>query len=190
MPQQARVSSLEAIESFRSQLIVYLSQARPALEEVGSDVIRCRSWLENEQRIFWENQLRLRKKKLEEAQAALFSARLGILRRESGVELMQVQRAKRAVEEAEAKLRLLKKWYREFESLVQPPVKQVEKLQTVFAHDMVAALAYLSQTINTLAAYAEVHAPVEMGGASAPQSGDALNTASEGPKAGEKGVQT
>ncbi len=191
MPQQARVSSLEAIESFRSQLIVYLSQARPALEEVASDVLRCRIWLETDQRLYWENQLRLRQKKLEEAQAALFSARLGILRRESGIELMAVQRAKRAVEEAETKLRALKKWHREFDSLVQPPVKQMEKLQTIFAHDMVQAVAYLSQTISNLAAYAEMHAPSETGASSAaqPNAGSGLQTGSAAPNQGGKGTE-
>ncbi len=163
MPQQARVTSLEAIEAFRSQLIVYLSQARPALEEVSSDALRCRSWLETDQRLYWDNQLRLRLKKLEAAQAELFSARLSNLRRENAVQLMAVQRAKRAVEEAEMKLRLLKRWTREFDSLVQPPLKQMEKLQTIFFHDMVLAVASLTQTINTLAAYAEVQPPAAEG---------------------------
>ena len=34
MPQRAHVTSLSAIEAFRANLIVYLSKARPTLEEV------------------------------------------------------------------------------------------------------------------------------------------------------------
>ena len=45
MPQKAEVRSLDAIEVFRSSLIVYLSQARPALEEVSAQVLRIRLWL-------------------------------------------------------------------------------------------------------------------------------------------------
>ena len=37
MPQKAHVTSLDALEAFRSDLIVYLSQARPALDEIGAD---------------------------------------------------------------------------------------------------------------------------------------------------------
>ena len=159
MPQQAHVSSLDAIESFRSSLIVYLSQARPALEEVSAEVVRTRLWLENDQRGYWENQLRRRTKELDEAQQALFSARLSGLRRESPLDQMAVHRAKRAVEEAVDKLRVIKRWRRDFDGRVQPLLKQMEKLQTVFSQDMVHAVAYLTEMLNLLAAYAEVHAP-------------------------------
>jgi hypothetical protein len=159
MADHARVSSVDALESFRSHLLVYVSQARPSLEEVSSEVVRTRVWLENDQRIHWENQMRRRTKVLEEAQQALFSARIGNLRTESSMEQLLVQRAKRAVEEADAKLRVVKKWNREFEGRVQPLVKQMEKLHTVLTNDMVKAIATLTQTIATLSAYAEIKAP-------------------------------
>ncbi len=163
MPEKAQVRSIDVLDGFRSNLIVYLSQARPALDEVSADVVRMRIWLESDQRTYWENQVRLRTKKLEQAQQALFSSRLGVLRRETAAEQMAVHRAKRALEEAETKLRVIKRWTREFEARVQPLVKQMEKLHTVFSNDMVKAVASLTQTIDTLAAYAELHAPVEQG---------------------------
>jgi hypothetical protein len=72
---------------------------------------------------------------------------------------MALQRAKRALEEGDAKLRTLKRWTMEYDSRVQPLVKQMEKLHTVLTQDMVLAVAFLTQAINTLAAYAEVRAP-------------------------------
>src|SRR5215831_3479332 len=143
MAQQARISSFEALDLFRSRLIVYLSQARPALEEVSADALRTRLWLENEQRSHWENQMRRRTKELEQAQQALFSSRLGMLRKETAAEQMAVHRAKTAVVQADEKLRTIKKWDREFEARVQPLVKQTEKLHTVLSNDMVQAVAYL-----------------------------------------------
>jgi hypothetical protein len=159
MPQRAKVTSVDALESFRSALIIYVSKARPTLEEVTADALRTRLWLENEQRTHWEAQMKRRAKELEQAQSALFSARLGNLRDESAAEQLAVHRAKRSVEEAETKLRLLRQWTREFDSRVQPLVKQMEKLHTILAHDMIQAVAYLTQTLNTLAAYAEIAAP-------------------------------
>jgi hypothetical protein len=159
MPQKARVTSLEALEAFRANLIVYLSQARPALDEVSADVMRARAWLEDEQRLHWENQMRRRTKELEQAQQALFSARLGVLRKETSAEQFAVHRAKAAVTQADEKLRVIKRWSRDFEGRVQPLVKQTEKLHTVFSNDMVQAIAYLTQVIRTLAAYAEIKAP-------------------------------
>ncbi len=161
MPQKAHVSSIDALESFRSNLIVYLSQARPALDEVSAEVVRTRAWLEGDQRLHWENQMRRRTKDLEQAQQALFSARLGVLQRETAAEQFAVHRAKAAIVEAELKVRTLKKWNREFEGRVQPLVKQMEKLHTVLSTDMVQAVAYLTQAISTLAAYAETKSPAQ-----------------------------
>src|SRR5512138_839439 len=109
MSQQAKVTSLEAIEAFRSKLIVYLGQARAALEEVGSDITRTRVWLETEQQTTWEKELRRRGRALEEAQQALFSARISNLRQESSFQQFAVHKAKHAFQEAEEKLRVIKR---------------------------------------------------------------------------------
>ena len=168
MPERAQVRSIDALEAFRSNLIVYLSKARPTLEEVSSDVQRMRGWLENEQRAHWENEVRRRSRALEEAQAALFSSRISRLSEASAAEQMAVQRTKRALDEAEGKLRVLKQWNRAFDNRVDPLVKQMEKLHTVLAHDMVHAVAFLAQAINTLDAYAEVAPPTAVPGAAQP----------------------
>ena len=170
MPERAHVTSVDALESFRASLIVYLTKARSTLEEVSTDVQRMRSWLENNQRMYWENELRRRSRDLQEAQQALFSSRLSQLREASAAEQMAVQRAKRALDEAEGRLRVVKQWNRVFDNRVDPLVKQMEKLHTVLAHDMVQAVAFLTQVIRTLDAYAEV-APPE-GAPGAAQTGD------------------
>jgi hypothetical protein len=167
MPQKAHVTSLDALEAFRSNLIVYLSQARPSLDEISAEVMRTRMWLQNEQRLHWENQMRKRTKDLEQAQQALFSARIGALRKETGLEQMAVHRAKAALTAADEKLRTLKRWDREFDGRVQPLVKQMEKLHTVLSNDMVKAVMFLTQAIGTLAAYAEKGQPVQSPGLSA-----------------------
>jgi hypothetical protein len=159
MADRAHVTSVDAIEAFRASLIVYVSQARPTLEEVTADVVRARAWLENDQRLHWENQIRRRRKELEEAQQALFSARISNLRQESSAEQMAVHRARRALDEADTKLRLVKRWAREFDGRVQPLVKQMEKLHTVLANDMTKAIAFLAQAIGTLTAYADKTPP-------------------------------
>ncbi len=155
MPQIAKVTSVEAIEAFRANLIVYVSKARPTIEEVSADVLRAKSWIENDQRTHWENTVRKRTRDLHEAQEALFSARISNLRKETAAEQMAFHRARRALDEAETRLRVLKKWGRDFDGYVGPLVKQTEKLHTVLANDMVKAIAYLAEIIKTLAAYSE-----------------------------------
>ena len=156
MSEQAHVTSVDALESFRSNLIVYLSKARPALEEVSADVMRTRAWLEDEQRTHWEGEARRRYRAWQEAQQALFSARLSSFRDETSAELMMVQRTKRAFQEGEEKLKVIKKWARDFDNRVEPLLKQTEKLQTVLAHDMGKAIAELTQAIKALHAYAGI----------------------------------
>ena len=168
MPDRAHVTSVDALESFRANLIVYLSKARPTIEEVSSAVQRTRGWLDNEQRAHWEGELRRRSRALEEAQRALFSSKLSSFRETSATEQMAVQRTKHAVEEAEGKLRVLKQWSRVFDNRVDPLVKQMEKLHTVLAHDMVQAVAFLAQAVNTLDAYAEVAPPTSIPGSTQP----------------------
>ena len=164
MPERANVTSVEAIELFRSQLIVYLTKARPTVEEASAEVVRTRSWLETEQRVHWEKEMRRRAKTLEQAEQELFSSRISSLKDESSLQQLAVQRAKRALEEADGKLRVVKRWAREFDNRIQPLLKQIEKLHTVLSHDMVKGVASLTQTVNTLAAYAEVgQAPASSG---------------------------
>jgi chromosome segregation ATPase len=168
MSQKAVVTSLEAIEDFRSNLVLYLSKARPALEEASAEVFRVRSWIQNEQRTFWESQVRRRAKELEEAQQALFGARISFLQGESSAEVMGVQKAKRALEEANNKLRIVKQWSRDYDNRIQPLAKQMEKLQTVLAHDMALAVASLTETLKSLDAYARIPPPgLAMGSSSA-----------------------
>jgi hypothetical protein len=153
MAQQAQITSVEAIESFRASLVVYLSQMRPLLEEISREAVQTRLWVQNDRRRFWELELRRRLRKLEEARQELFNAKLSILQEASSLHYMAVQRAQRAVEEAERKMAVIKKWNLELEDRAAPMAKQVEQLHGFLIMDMGRAVAYLDQVLNALAAY-------------------------------------
>ncbi len=156
MAQGANITSVDAISAFRAALIVFLSKARPLLEETSGEIIRMRQWLENDQRRYWENQMRLRGRKLEEARAELFNATLSKLQDASALQVMAVQRAERSMRECESKLNVVKKWSRELESRTEPLVKQTGQLQTYLTTDMPRAIAFLDQVIQALEAYVEL----------------------------------
>jgi hypothetical protein len=167
MSQRAHVTSVEAIEEFRSSLIVYVSKARPALEEVSDEALRVRLWLENDQRTRWEAEVRRRTRTLEQAQQALFSAGISNLRDASDGERMAVLRARRALEEAEGKLKVVKQWSREFQNRAEPLTRQLDKLHTLLSNDLLKAGAFLANVIKALDAYADV-APPDMSGTPSP----------------------
>ena len=150
---EAKITSIDAIEAFRANLVVYVGKAAPALDEIGEVVRRMRAWLQDEQRMHWEGEIRHRRKTLEQAQAALLSARLSALREGITTEQMAVNRAKRLVEEAEEKLRRVKLWSREFDTMVAPSLKKLESLRSILSNDTPQAVAYLARTVRTLDAY-------------------------------------
>ena len=159
MPGQAKITSVEAIELFRAALIVFTSQARPALEEVSGEGVRTRLWLENDQRRFWENERRARSKKLEQAQQELWTARLSQFQDSTSLQIMAVHRAQQTVRDAEEKLAALKKWGRELENRSAPLLKEVEQLHSFLTAEMPKAVAYLAQVVRALDAYTDAGAP-------------------------------
>src|SRR5579862_8277846 len=163
MADRAQITSFEAIEAFRSDLINYLSKARPALEEVSNEVLRAKQWMQNDQRRLWEGEMKARSKKLERAKSELFSVSMSKIQEVSAAQQLMVQRCKQAVEEAQQKLAMLKKWDREIDNRSEPLVKQVDQFQSFVATEMPRAVAYLTEAIKTLEAYADV----KMGGGTA-----------------------
>ena len=170
MAERSHVTSVEAIEAFRANLIVYLSKARPAVEEVSNEVMRTRFWIENDQRNRWMHELKLRTRALEEAQQELLTARISKMHEATAAKEMAVRRAMQALREAQEKVALTKKWGRELENLAQPLVKQVEALHSFLASDMGKAVAHLAQVIKALEAYTDVAPP--SGGSSSPAQTD------------------
>ena len=159
VPERAKVSSIEALESFRTNLIIYLEKATGALDEVSDDFLRTRLWLQNDRRIHWEREVRRRTRELEEKQQELFSGRLAGLKDATQVQEMAVARAKRALGEAEDRLNRVKQWNRQYESRVRPLAKDVDRLRDVLAGHMGKAVAYLTQVTRTLDAYADLTPP-------------------------------
>ncbi len=159
MAERAHVESSEAIEAFRASLLVYASKARPIVNDAADEVSRTRQWLQAEQRAHLENQVRLRRRKLEQAQQELFSAEAANLREPAAAQRAAVQRAKHLVEEAEDKLKRLKQWSREFDNRVAPLVKQLEQLRTLLDSRVPKASAHLAEVVKILDAYAGVASP-------------------------------
>ena len=159
MSEQAKVTSLDALESFRANLIIFMTTAHRCVDEAGDEVRKTRQWLQGEQRMYWEGEARKRKRTLEQAEADLYSARLSGLKDRTTVQEEAVRKGKRAMAEAEDKLRALKKWNRDFDHHADPLVKRLDGLRYFLDHDMPKALAYLVQAQRTLEAYADASAP-------------------------------
>ena len=164
MATQAKITSLEALETFRAALIVFLTKARRSMDEVGDEIRRTRQWLEHDRRQYWGGELRRRKRTLDQAQQELFSARLSEFM-EATTRQLAVRKAKLALSEAEEKLRAVKLWTQKYDNTVEPLAKGLEGLRYHIEHDMPGAVAFLAQAQKILETYA---APSPSGEAPAP----------------------
>jgi hypothetical protein len=147
-------------------LVVYLAAMRPALEEITSEVMRTRMWLQDDRRRFWDQQFRVCSRKLEDARQELFTASMSTLGEGNSLQQMAMQRALRNLRAVEEKLSVLKKWDRELDDRSGPPVKQIEQLHGFLTVEMGKAVAYLDQVLTALEAYKSVAPPRPESGAS------------------------
>jgi hypothetical protein len=154
MVDKAHLSSVEALDSFRNRLILYLEKATNVLDEVSSEVRGTLAWLENQQKPYWEHQVKRRARALEEAQHEIFGARLSQFRESNDAQQMAVHRAKRALRDAEEKLRRVKIWCRRYQSDVEPLGREVEKFRAVLVQDLKKGAAHLERILRTLDGYA------------------------------------
>lgn len=158
MPDRAKVTSLEAIESFRAKLIIYRDKAGRVLDEVSDEVTRTRLWLEGDRVAHWQNQIRLRHRELEQRQQELFTAQLSGLLEASQVQQAAVQKARQSLRDAESRLQLVKQWNRQYDQRVEPLGRQVEKFRHNLGNDLGRAVAWMNELLKTLAEYTELSA--------------------------------
>ena len=185
MSPRANITSVEAIQEFRTNVLIFLSKARPALEEASGEVRRVRLWLETDRRPYWLQQFARRSEQLQEAEANLFSAKLSRVSQASAAQQAAVQKARNAAGEAEDKLKSIKRWQREYETRTDPLLKQLEKLDNLLALDVPNAVAYLNEVIDTLQKYSGMIAPT--GSTETPPPPSGLDTSEAAvPGAGEE----
>lgn len=159
MAEQAKVTSVEALEQFRSALIVFLTDSHRCVDEAGDAIRQTRQWISHDQRTHWEAQRRRWQQRLDQATQELMSARLSALRESTTMQENAVRKAKAALEAAEDKLRVLKQWSRTFDNAVDPLMKGLESLRSLLDHEMPKGISYLLQAQQTLEAYAEKSSP-------------------------------
>jgi len=155
MSEKANVSSIDALEAFRADLIRFIEKARVALEDAEGEVRRTRNWLDGDRTIHWKRRLKQCAKQLEQAEAELYNAR--IVRPEESHSFLRiaVAKAKRGVEEAEEKLRVLKHWRTHYDNLTTPLVRRLSPAFFLVSRHLPDGVHMLDESIKALQAYAE-----------------------------------
>jgi hypothetical protein len=155
MSDQARVTSVDALEAFRADLLQYVEKARVALEDAEGEVRRTRTWLDVDRTGYWSGQFKQRTKQLEQAEAELYNVTLTSPRESHAFQKMAVLKARRRLEEAEEKLRILKHWRQTFDNRATPLLRQLDPMFFIVGKLLPKGVHSLGESIKALQAYAE-----------------------------------
>ena len=155
MSDQARISSIDALEAFRADLIHYVEKARVALEDAEGEVRRTRTWLDVDRTNHWKAQLKKRTTKLEQAEAELYNVTLTSPGESHAFQKMAVVKARRSLEEAEAKVLILRQWRQKFDNRATPLLRQLDPMFFLVGRKLPEGIHALGESIKALQAYAE-----------------------------------
>lgn len=178
---KARVDSLEVFKTFRAALIKFGETSMSALAEAESEVHRTLVWLETEQLLFWQTEIRKRHEWVEKCKEAyrqktIFKDAAG--RRSSGFdERKALEKAKRALEEAEEKLANTRKYVRLLQRELQNFTGSMQRFATDVSSCIPVAAAKLEKMRQQLEDYVNLHAPSEAT-STAPTSDDSMSRGS------------
>src|SRR5688572_9771054 len=151
MAEGARVTSIDALREFKAALADFAEQAGLALSEAQSDVQRTIWWISNDRHAHWQREIRKRTDKLNQAKAELFKKQLesNDTRTSAVVERKNVTKAQAALNEAEEKLRCVKKWSFALERELMLFRAGCGQVSGAVAGELPAAIGRMDKMINS-----------------------------------------
>jgi len=150
----AHVSSIDALESFRSSLILYLTRSRAVLDDVTQEIVRARIWLETDRQVHWKRQIRLRTAAVSQAEAELVTARLS---GDAGVIVDRrraLAKARDALRQAEESRDRVRRWLQRYATDVEARGVSPRRLQQILSHDGSRAANFIETAATILRDYA------------------------------------
>ncbi len=156
MSSQASVGSIEALKDFRAALALYGEDTLSALGAVDAEVRRTIHWLHDDRPYYWQNQIKRRREAVSTAKAELFRRKLQKTADNTPAMTEQkenLRRAEAALQDAERRLTLVRKWQPVFQQAVLEYKASVRRIKDLSAGDVPRALNLLSRLIDTLEAY-------------------------------------
>jgi len=161
MSQFARISSLDALREFKASIADFAEQAGLALSESQADVQRTIWWIQNDRNSHWQREIKKRAEKVVQAKAELFKKQLADndARTSAILERKNLAKAQHALEEAEEKLKRVKKWSQALERELMLFKAGCGQVSGAVAGDLPTAIGRFDKMIQSLEAYVSLAAP-------------------------------
>jgi hypothetical protein len=159
---EAKVESIEAIANFKRALFKFAESANAALTDAEADMVGVHRWLDHEQRVYWQNNVRKATELVSRCEDALRQKRVfkdSSGRTPSAVdEEKALAKAKRMKEHAEDRLENVKRYAPRLAREIMLYKGQVQRFATFVASDIPAAAAKLDKMVDALEAYVNLAA--------------------------------
>lgn len=191
----ARVDSLPALMQFRASLIKFAEVAALSVEEVGMDLQRVETWIQQDRKHYWAVELRTSTEQHTQAKLAL-SGRQIFERAVQGVptscmdERKALKKAEARLAEVQRRVGLLKSWTIKVDRQRNEYRSRVKGLAGAIQADIPKAIAALDRMVISLEAYlalAPPSTPVDTTLQSQDKEGVLWAEGQAGPDAGEQG---
>lgn len=159
MANAANVRSLEAIQQFRVALLRFQEDATASLAGLRQEMDRVLQWLQHDRPHFWQSQIRRCHDNVDHARTALARCRLRSAAGDRPTcidEQIALQKAKRALEAAHAKLEVVKRWSVKMQQKADEYRSRLGKLEQMLQQDIPKMLALIENMISAIERYAAV----------------------------------
>jgi exonuclease VII large subunit len=160
----ANVRSIDALKDFRNQLIAFRDSGSQVLAAVQVEIRRTLDWLSHDQAKYWQQEIRHREERVNEAKMELSRAMMS--KNASGEpppcteQKVALAKAKQRLAEAEDKLDRVKHWVQVLQQEVEDFRGPSQTLASRLDAGLPKAVVWLDQAIASLEAYVGM-APVE-----------------------------
>ncbi|MGE3108331.1 MAG: hypothetical protein AB7G11_16380 [Phycisphaerales bacterium] len=180
MSGSANITSIAVLREFRLALGKYRAEAAAALIEAESELSRTLVWLKHDRLPYWTHELRRRQELLTRAKSEMYRSvvasdtdgRAGVDQKKT------LERAKRMLAEAEAKMQSVRRWLRILDHEAVLYHGEVQGLSGFLDTDLSQAEARLERMSANLEEYARLRAPGgdPAGAASEDEAGGSTNS--------------
>ena len=162
MTHAANLTSTDALGELQAALIQFDARVRDAIVQLDLASRRPLEWLEHDRSQYWPREGRKAADAVSEAKVALARAQATIdphEHRSCYEERKQLEKAKRCLELAEAKITAVRRWKLELRKEIEEFEVQSAKLQQFLEGDLPKALAALSRMAGALDRYVQPGGP-------------------------------
>jgi hypothetical protein len=171
---RANIDSPEVIKDFRHRLIKFDEVARQAVAGSQNDVFRIAHWISHEQTSYWGGELRRREEQFLVAKIKYAQAKdpNSPYQKESSVDdKVEMEKCRRRRDEAEVKLKAVKKWTAQLERMCAEKLATVRVFGGKLEIFTPLALHKLDMMVERLEDYLRPMAPMEAPSAALPSAG-------------------